>query len=405
MGNSCGGRCLSGSLLLSRNEDDIRRHYRIGRVLGSGSFGQVRECTRRETGEVFAVKIIERKMTAKEQMAPGRPSNEAMIKSEVNILKDLDHPNVVKYVDFFEDRHFFYAVLELCDGGELFHEIVKRRHVTEQDASNFCKQMVGALAYLHERGIVHRDVKAENFLFKSKSPDSLIKLIDFGMSAKIPPCGYLTDLCGSPHYISPELISKHYGTGVDMWAFGVMIYLMLFGRYPFEGAKPGHIAREVQHKQLDWTSKECMHLTESCVDFLSRLLDRNYRTRLTAAQALQHPWISTCTPLKELSIINPENLELARRLNSGKGKALDAESLSPTANSRSTLSNFSSADSFVQMSARSQRFLARDQSMRSPLLRVQVGAPHQPASSGNEEIRTPAADGFREVCGGRMNAV
>ncbi|KFH07410.1 ULK kinase, partial [Toxoplasma gondii VAND] len=89
MGNSCGGRCLSGSLLLSRNEDDIRRHYRIGRVLGSGSFGQVRECTRRETGEVFAVKIIERKMTAKEQMAPGRPSNEAMIKSEVNILKDL----------------------------------------------------------------------------------------------------------------------------------------------------------------------------------------------------------------------------------------------------------------------------------------------------------------------------
>nr|CEL76886.1 TPA: ULK kinase [Toxoplasma gondii VEG] len=373
MGNSCGGRCLSGSLLLSRNEDDIRRHYRIGRVLGSGSFGQVRECTRRETGEVFAVKIIERKMTAKEQMAPGRPSNEAMIKSEVNILKDLDHPNVVKYVDFFEDRHFFYAVLELCDGGELFHEIVKRRHVTEQDASNFCKQMVGALAYLHERGIVHRDVKAENFLFKSKSPDSLIKLIDFGMSAKIPPCGYLTDLCGSPHYISPELISKHYGTGVDMWAFGVMIYLMLFGRYPFEGAKPGHIAREVQHKQLDWTSKECMHLTESCVDFLSRLLDRNYRTRLTAAQALQHPWISTCTPLKELSIINPENLELARRL-SVDSEHTGGHRVAARVNSKMAIAEkefrkgkstgrrisvTDSQQSFHSKSARSQRFLAR----------------------------------------------
>ncbi|PHJ25888.1 ulk kinase [Cystoisospora suis] len=99
-----------------------------------------------------------------------------------------------------------------------------------------------------------------------------------------------------------------------MWAFGVMIYLMLFGRYPFEGAKAGQIAREVQNKQLDWTSKECLHLTECCIDFLSRLLDRNQKTRLTAAQALRHPWISSSSPLKQLSVINRETLELARRL-------------------------------------------------------------------------------------------
>ncbi|PHJ14984.1 ulk kinase, partial [Cystoisospora suis] len=89
MGNQCNKDCLGRGLLLTRNEDDIRRHYKLGRVLGSGSFGQVRECVKRDTGEMFAVKIIERKMTAKERMAPGRPSNEAMIKSEVSILKDL----------------------------------------------------------------------------------------------------------------------------------------------------------------------------------------------------------------------------------------------------------------------------------------------------------------------------
>ncbi|KAF4646301.1 ULK kinase [Toxoplasma gondii] len=363
-----------------------------------------------------------------------------MIKSEVNILKDLDtflgsgeeqsmaslgcsvcgslrkgcgnHPNVVKYVDFFEDRHFFYAVLELCDvkgaaasrthcrepgektwskqdtrdrrdgekeiGEERREEIEEEEKCVGRTGSNErqnSRLLVRILASADSTVLpvsqgVKRSVervtgdfyvswvtrsagrtiavfpfRLKISLFKSKSPDSLIKLIDFGMSAK-----------------------QTLRNGSDMWAFGVMIYLMLFGRYPFEGAKPGHIAREVQHKQLDWTSKECMHLTESCVDFLSRLLDRNYRTRLTAAQALQHPWISTCTPLKELSIINPENLELARRLSVDsehtgghrvaarvnskmaiaekefrKGKSTGRRISVTTANSRSTLSNFSSA--------------------------------------------------------------
>ncbi|XP_058515917.1 LOW QUALITY PROTEIN: probable myosin light chain kinase DDB_G0275057, partial [Ochotona princeps] len=292
MGNHCGKGChprlgdysISKGLLVTRGEDDIRRHYKIGKELGSGSFGQVRECTKRDTNEVFAVKIIERKMTAKEKMIPGRPSNEQMMRSEVNILKMLDHPHIVKYVDFFEDRYFFYAVLELLAGGELFYRIVKRTKLTEQDASNFCKQMISALAYLHERQIVHRDIKAENFMYKGQSPDAVVKLIDFGMSSRLPESGYLTDLCGSPHYISPELIERHYGCSVDMWAFGVMLFLMLFGRYPFEGSKPALIAKEVQTKDIDWTTEECLHLTDSCIDFVSRLLDRNPKTRLTAAQ-------------------------------------------------------------------------------------------------------------------------
>lgn len=315
MGNSCSqSSCISAIPANRRGTDDIRRYYKIGRVIGCGSFGQVRECIDRETGQIYAVKVMERRMTGKEKMTPGRPSNEAMIRSEVDILKSLHHDNIVAFVKFFEDRHFFYAILEKCDGGELFHQIVSRRQFTEEDAALLCRQMASALAYLHGQGVVHRDVKAENFLFKDKGIESTIKLIDFGMSARLPECGYLTDLCGSPHYISPELICKRYDQGADMWAFGVMIYLMLFGRYPFEGSKASAIAREVQNKQLNWSRAACPFLTDAAIDFLSRLLDRNEKTRLTAPQALAHPWISTPSPDKALSVIGRDKLELARRL-------------------------------------------------------------------------------------------
>ncbi|OEH73988.1 putative ULK kinase [Cyclospora cayetanensis] len=314
MGNSCSPSCIPAIPASRRGVDDIRRYYKIGRIIGCGSFGQVRECVDRETGQVYAVKVMERRMSGKEKMTPGRPSNEAMIRSEVDILKSLNHENIVAFVKFFQDKHFFYAILERCDGGELFHQIVSRRQFTEEDASFLCRQMASALAYLHAQGVVHRDVKAENFLFKGKGIDSTIKLIDFGMSARLPECGYLTDLCGSPHYISPELISKRYDQGADMWAFGVMIYLMLFGRYPFEGSKASAIAREVQNKQLNWSKAACPFLTEAAIDFLSRLLDRNEKTRLTAAQALAHPWICQPSSDKAQSVIDKDKLEVARRL-------------------------------------------------------------------------------------------
>ena len=159
MGNSCSPGCISATPAHRRGVDDIRRYYKIGRVIGCGSFGQVRECTDRETGQVYAVKVMERRMSGKEKMTPGRPSNEAMIRSEVEILKSLHHENIVSFVKFFEDKHCFYAILEKCDGGELFHQIVSRRQFTEEDASALCRQMASALAYLHGQGVVHRDVK------------------------------------------------------------------------------------------------------------------------------------------------------------------------------------------------------------------------------------------------------
>lgn len=167
MGNVCATKAPKGG------QGDIRREYKIGRVLGSGSFGQVRECRRKTIGSskggassgcaggVYAVKIMDRKMRSSERRAPGRPTNEQMMRSEMQILQTLDHPNIVGFVAFFEDRRKLYCVMEKCEGGELFHQIVSRRQFTEADAAALCKQMLSALAYLHAQGVVHRDVKVD----------------------------------------------------------------------------------------------------------------------------------------------------------------------------------------------------------------------------------------------------
>eukprot|EP00922_Rhytidocystis_sp_ex-Travisia-forbesii_P023402 GHVS01034322.1.p1 GENE.GHVS01034322.1~~GHVS01034322.1.p1 ORF type:complete len:345 (+),score=39.86 GHVS01034322.1:195-1229(+) len=307
-----GCRCSKSLFPQEKGLDDVRRFYKIGKLLGSGSFGQVRECQERSTGAAFAVKIMERKM--KDKPGGGRPSNEQMIKAEVDILSQSEHDHIIRFYNFFQDKHFLYVVLEKCDGGELFYQIVNRRQFTEADAAVLCRQMLSALEYLHSRGVVHRDIKAENFLFATKSTDSAIKLIDFGMSAKIVEGGSLSDLCGSPHYISPELIRKNYNSLADLWAFGVMLYLMLFGRYPFEGTKPADIAREIVSKTLDWNGSDSKHLTEESKDFLRKLLERDPKKRMTAAAALSHPWIAVETESKRSSIIPKDFIEGARRL-------------------------------------------------------------------------------------------
>eukprot|EP00922_Rhytidocystis_sp_ex-Travisia-forbesii_P023409 GHVS01034330.1.p1 GENE.GHVS01034330.1~~GHVS01034330.1.p1 ORF type:complete len:415 (+),score=49.87 GHVS01034330.1:80-1324(+) len=312
-----GCNCSTSMFQHEKSLDDIRRFYKIGKLLGSGSFGQVRECQERTTGLGFAVKIMERKMKEKLGGATGgggRPSNEQMIRAEVDILSQSAHDNIVRFCNFFQDKHFLYVVLEKCDGGELFYQIVNRRQFTEADAAILCRQMLSALEYLHSRGVVHRDIKAENFLFKSKAADSSIKLIDFGMSARIVDGGYLSDLCGSPHYISPELIRKNYNTLADLWAFGVMLYLMLFGRYPFEGTKPADIAREIVSKNLDWNGTNASHLTDESKDFLRKLLERDPKKRMSAAAALKHPWIEIDSESKRSSIIPRDFIEDARRL-------------------------------------------------------------------------------------------
>ncbi|CBZ50356.1 putative CAM kinase (incomplete catalytic triad) [Neospora caninum Liverpool] len=269
----------------TRLKSSPRKKYVIGRVVGNGAFGEVRECVDRQTREIFAIKVM-----AKRGRDRGAWSTSEMFRREVFLLSSLSHPNIIRLVDAYEDKHNLYYVMEKCDGGELFEHIVRRKHFDEHGASRLCRQMLLALEYLHAFNIVHRDVKAENFLFRDQSFDSSLILIDFGMSVRVRPDQMLSEVCGSPHYLAPELLRRQYSCPADMWALGVLVFLMLYGRYPYDGHTTGRIVRDILYKPVDFRSH---HIRPSSLAlcFIRGLLEPDPKKRLTAHEALQHRWI------------------------------------------------------------------------------------------------------------------
>eukprot|EP00746_Dinoflagellata_sp_MGD_P025752 gnl/MRDRNA2_/MRDRNA2_160646_c0_seq1.p1 gnl/MRDRNA2_/MRDRNA2_160646_c0~~gnl/MRDRNA2_/MRDRNA2_160646_c0_seq1.p1 ORF type:complete len:484 (+),score=112.67 gnl/MRDRNA2_/MRDRNA2_160646_c0_seq1:204-1655(+) len=273
--------------------EDIRDKYDIGEILGSGSFGQVRQARLKENAtEVRAVKMIER------DDQDGEWSNQAMFVREVELLQTIDHTNIIRYYDFYEDPHFLYVVMELCSGGEVFQKILELKRFQETDASAIGRQMLSAVNYIHQMGICHRDIKAENFMFAENSISSPLKMIDFGMATKFTPNQVLTELCGSPHYLSPELIGQKYNQSADLWAFGVLLYLLMYGRYPYDGKNPQDIMTKILMDRIEWRHDKAK-LSENAIDFLKRLLERNPRKRINAEEALKHTWMQPKQPKKE----------------------------------------------------------------------------------------------------------
>ncbi|CAD7967130.1 unnamed protein product [Amoebophrya sp. A120] len=271
--------------LQSKDEVDIRDVYDIGRILGSGSFGQVREARCRQGGDVRAVKIVEADDT------DGEWSRQVVFVREVGLLQQLDHENIVKFYDFFEDPDFYYIVMEFYTGGELFQRILEVKRFSECDAAFLGFQMLLALEYIHSLRIVHRDVKAENFLFTS--PGSIyntpLKLIDFGMAVKRD-TEVLHELCGSPHYLAPELIGQQYNHLVDLWALGVLLYLLLYGRYPYDAKDPQELMVKILTEKVEWRHPRAK-IGDAAKQFLNCLLDRDVRTRYTSVKAMKQNWI------------------------------------------------------------------------------------------------------------------
>jgi len=269
--------------------EDIRDKYDIGAVLGSGSFGQVREARLKPDGgpvivnEVRAVKMIER------DDGDGEWSNHAIFVREVGLLQQIKHENIIRYFDFYEDPHFLYVVMELCTGGEVFAKIVELKRFSEKNASMIGQQMLKAMDYIHKLSICHRDIKAENFMLSEPHISSSVKMIDFGMATKFKSDQTLTELCGSPHYLAPELIGQKYNHMADVWAFGILLYLLMYGHYPYDAKHPRDIMVKILTEPIVWQSKA--KLSTEAIDFLKQLLEHNPKKRLSAAQALEHPWI------------------------------------------------------------------------------------------------------------------
>lgn len=244
-------------------------------------------------------------MKIMERGGKGHWTSEKMLLSEVELLQFLaPHPSIIEFHGLYEDGQYLYAVLEKCSGGEVFEAILSKRRFSENRTSFLVYQMLVAVKYVHSRNIVHRDIKAENFLFVNGNPDSPVKLIDFGMSVRLTQKESdkrktLSDICGSPHYLSPELIKRNYDFKADIWALGVLTFLMLFGVYPFDGSNTAEIVKKVLNCQIaavyipERQVYRCGDTTLSAVatDFVRLLMRRNPAHRPTAQQAIMHPWL------------------------------------------------------------------------------------------------------------------
>ncbi|KAH7289765.1 hypothetical protein KP509_30G018000 [Ceratopteris richardii] len=263
--------------------------YELGQEVGRGHFGHT--CFARVKkgelkGQAVAVKVI-----SKSKMTTAIAIED--VKREVKILRALSgHENLVQFYDACEDNNNVYIVMELCEGGELLDRILSRGgRYSEEDAKFIVIQILNIASFCHFQGVVHRDLKPENFLFMTKDEDSAIKAIDFGLSDFVNPDGRLNDIVGSAYYVAPEVLHRSYGTEADVWSIGVITYILLCGSRPFWARTESGIFRAViradpSYDEIPWPS-----ISSEGKDFVKRLLNRDYRKRMTAAQALTHPWL------------------------------------------------------------------------------------------------------------------
>ncbi|XP_026660993.1 CDPK-related kinase 3-like isoform X2 [Phoenix dactylifera] len=215
------------------------------------------------------------------------------VRREVKILKALSgHKNLVTFHDACEDALNVYIVMELCEGGELLDRILARGgRYTEEDAKVIVMQILSVVSYCHLQGVVHRDLKPENFLFTTRDENALMKIIDFGLSDFNRPDERLNDIVGSAYYVAPEVLHRAYSMEADIWSIGVITYILLCGSRPFWARTESGIFRAVLRADPNFDDSPWPAVSQEAKDFVKRLLNKDYRKRMTAVQALTHPWL------------------------------------------------------------------------------------------------------------------
>ncbi|KAF3967423.1 hypothetical protein CMV_008579 [Castanea mollissima] len=265
---------------------NLRDLYTLGRKLGQGQFGITFLCTEKSTGNKYACKSIpKRKLLYAEDYDD--------VLREIQIMHHLsEHPNVVRIRGTYEDIVAVYLVMELCEGGELFDRIVKKGHYSEREAAKLIKTIVEVVQTCHSLGVMHRDLKPENFLFHSVDEDAALKATDFGLSVFYRPGQTFSAVVGSPFYVAPEVLRKHYGPEIDIWSAGVILYILLSGVPPFWAETEKGIFREILQGKLDFHSDPWPVISESAKELIRKMLDRNPKQRPKAHEVLCHPWIA-----------------------------------------------------------------------------------------------------------------
>ncbi|NXX51845.1 DCLK3 kinase, partial [Tricholaema leucomelas] len=265
---------------------EVEKYYEIGRTIGDGNFAVVKECRHCGSDQIYAMKIVDKsKLKGKEDM----------MESEILIIRSLSHPNIVSLIEVYETEAEIYLILEYVPGGDLFDAIIESVKFTEHDAAVMITDLCEALVYIHSKNIVHRDLKPENLLVQHNADKSTtLKLADFGL-AKLVTKPIFT-VCGTPTYVAPEILAeKGYGLEVDMWAAGVILYILLCGFPPFRSQERDQeeLFQIIQLGHYEFLSPYWDNISAAAKDLITRLLIVDPQKRYTARQVLQHPWIRT----------------------------------------------------------------------------------------------------------------
>ncbi|XP_075767216.1 calcium/calmodulin-dependent protein kinase type II subunit beta isoform X6 [Pelodiscus sinensis] len=259
--------------------------YQLYEEIGKGAFSVVRRCVKLCTGHEYAAKIINtKKLSARDHQK---------LEREARICRLLKHSNIVRLHDSISEEGFHYLVFDLVTGGELFEDIVAREYYSEADASHCIHQLLESVTYMHHYAIVHRDLKPENLLLASKCKGAAVKLADFGLAIEVQGDQQAWfGFAGTPGYLSPEVLRKEaYGKPVDIWACGVILYILLVGYPPFWDEDQHKLYQQIKAGAYDFPSPEWDTVTPEAKNLINQMLTINPAKRITAHEALKHPWV------------------------------------------------------------------------------------------------------------------
>jgi calcium-dependent protein kinase len=269
---------------IDRNFHDA---YTIEEIIGEGSMGSVAHVTKNSTGKSYAMKTIMFNNITKEMRTE--------LVNEIQIMKMLDHPGVIRLIETFEEKRRLYLVMELCVGGDLYS-----RTYNEVAAKNVAKKLLSAIAYCHSRSIIHRDLKFENILYVNNELDSELKIIDFGLSRVCDQSDVIKKAVGTIYSMAPEVLEGRYSHQADLWSIGVILYMLMAGRLPFEGEDEKEVRQKIIAAEIDFSGDKWASVSVEAMALVKGLLTPDLGKRWTATQALDSPWLQSLTDSLEI---------------------------------------------------------------------------------------------------------